>query len=234
LARSCNVFFFDASRKLGPEALVKWCRAFRFGELTGVDLPFEQRGHVPAPSDNGPQSRYQWYPGDNLGLAIGQSYLSVTPLQLLVMTAAIANGGELIRPVTVNRVVPDESQPTLTAPVAGSPENVLGRLELRSQTLTQLRRGMEQVVEDRTGTAFTSVRSAQVKIAGKTGTAQTGINRPNHVWFVGYAPADAPQYAFVVLLEQGGAGGSQAGPLAREIVEKMLELELIYSRQASR
>ena len=234
IARSCNVYFFEASRKLGPEALGTWCRAFRFGEPTGVDLPFEQRGHVPGPADNGPHSRYQWYPGDNLGLAIGQSYLTVTPLQLLVMTAAIANGGELIRPVVVNRVVPDETQPQVSERATEFQDRVLGRLDVRDRTLAELRRGMEQVVADRTGTAFATVRSSKVKIAGKTGTAQTGLNRPNHAWFVGYAPAESPQYAFVVLLEQGGAGGAQAGPLAREIVEKMLELELLYSSQGSR
>ena len=80
------------------------------------------------------------------------------------------------------------------------------------------------------GTAYQTVRSPLVEIAGKTGTAQTGLDRPSHAWFIGYAPAESPRYAFVVSLAHGGAGGEQAGPLARRIVERMLELELIDPR----
>lgn len=231
LARSCNVYFFTAARTVGPEALVRWCGELGFGKPTGVDLPFEQSGHVPDPADNSPSSSYHWYPGDNLGLAIGQSYLTVTPLQMLVLTAAIANQGELVTPRIVSRILPGDDEPAESQPHptlrAQAPSR---RLPVSPETWQLIREGMRRTVADPMGTAYQTVRSPLVEIAGKTGTAQTGLDRPSHAWFIGYAPAESPRYAFVVSLAHGGAGGEQAGPLARRIVERMLELELIDPR----
>lgn len=218
---------FSAARQLGPEPLVRWSKLFRFGEPTGVDLPFEQAGHVPSSADNSSGSSYQWYPGDNLGLSIGQSYLTVTPLQMLVMMSAIANGGELVTPSVVSRVLTGEDGAEISE-TSPQPDSARGkRVEISPETLSVVRGALREVVSNPQGTAFASVNTPRVAISGKTGTAQTGGNRQNHAWFVGYAPAQAPQVAFVVCLEHGGAGGEQAGPLAKAIVEKMVELELI-------
>lgn len=231
LAQSCNVYFFQAARTLGPDRLTRWSREVGFGQSTGVDLPFEQSGHVPAPADNAPHSPHRWYPGDNLGLAIGQSYLTVTPLQMLVMAAAIANGGELVTPRIVSRILPgdetdDSADEALQTPTTPAPR----RLPVATDTWDLIREGMRRTVADPRGTAFNSVRSSQISIAGKTGTAQTGGNRPSHAWFIGFAPAEAPRFAFVVTLAHGGAGGEQAGPLARRLLEQMVQQNLLDPR----
>ncbi|WP_013630761.1 peptidoglycan D,D-transpeptidase FtsI family protein [Rubinisphaera brasiliensis] len=226
LAESCNVYFFDAARRMGSDTLVDWCRRMRFGQPTGVDLPFERAGHVPSPEDNSNDSGFQWYSGDNLGLSIGQSYLTVTPLQMLTLTAAIANGGEIVQPTTLARVLNDDGSSSSTQPERAEPE----RIPFEETTLEEIRAGMRDAVANPRGTAFSSVNSPTVSIAGKTGTAQTGLNRPSHAWFVGYAPADNPQYAFVVNLAYGGGGGEKAGPLARAVLERMAELDIIAGR----
>ncbi|MBL4883673.1 MAG: hypothetical protein JKY95_03925 [Planctomycetaceae bacterium] len=231
LARSCNVYFFNAARKMGPENLVSWCKEFEFGQSTAVDLPFERSGHIPSPADNNPESNYHWYPGDNLGVAIGQSYLSVTPLQMVKLIAAIANGGELVNPHVVSRIQPGEENDQLALDQLAVPEKPSRRLPISPGVLAEIREGLQQAVESTGGTAHKTVAMKQVAIAGKTGTAQTGLDRPSHAWFFGYAPAENPRYAFVVLLEQGGSGGTDAGPIAKKIVQRLLELNLIESQQ---
>ena len=84
--------------------------------------------------------------------------------------------------------------------------------------------GCERVVDDPEGTGYHSVRLASIAIAGKTGTAETGGGQEDHAWFAGYVPADSPRYAFVVVLEHGGSGAHDAGPLARGLVERMRQL----------
>jgi len=224
LSRSCNVYFFQAARRLGPDPLVNWSRRFGFGQATGIDLPFEKRGHIPAPHDNEMKGRYRWYPGDALGLAIGQSYLTVTPLQMLVMTAAIANGGERVVPRVVSRITKttaDADQKTIVPEVESKP------LALADETLAAIQDGMRRTVMHPEGTGRRSVYLKEVAIAGKTGTAQTGLNDASHAWFVGYVPADQPRFAFVVMLEHGGSGGDKAGAVAKAVVSELLNLGFV-------
>jgi len=227
LAQSCNVYFFTAARKMGPEPLVKWCANFEFGKPTGIDLPFEKSGSVPSPADNQGKSKRHWYPGDNLGLAIGQSYLTVTPLQMVKLIAAVANGGELVTPHVVSRILPGDESSQASAESLLLPEKSVRKLSISPATLSIVREGLEQVVENPKGTAHKTVAMKQVAVAGKTGSAQTGIDNPSHAWFIGYVPAQQPRYAIVVLLEQGGSGGKNAGPLARKMIERLLDLGLI-------
>ena len=94
LCRSCNVYFFTAARRMGPETLVEWARQFGIGQPTGLDLPSEEAGRLPAPDTQ----RTPWKPGDTLDLAIGQSKLEVTPMQMARVIAAVANNGYLVTP----------------------------------------------------------------------------------------------------------------------------------------
>ena len=224
IAQSCNVYFFAAARRMGAEPLVKWCDRLGFGNTTGVDLPFEQSGHVPAPRDNQPEGKYQWYPGDNLGLSIGQSYLTVTPLQMLTMTALIANGGELVTPRVVSRIASggeNSQKPDIIPPVKSK------QIPISPETITAIQSGMKEAVASPKGTAHKTTYLKEIAIAGKTGTAQTGGNRDSHAWFVGYVPAEQPQYAFVIMLEHGGSGGADAGPLAKKLVQSLMELGFV-------
>ena len=98
---------------------------------------------------------------------------------------------------------------------------------LTEQTLARVREGLEKVVSHPRGTGYKRVRMDEISIAGKTGTAEVSGEKPDHAWFAGYVPADQPRIAFVVVLEHGGSGGRAAGPVARRLVESMLELGVV-------
>jgi penicillin-binding protein 2 len=222
------VYFFDAARRMGPQAIHDWAARFGLGRPTGVDVPGERGGQLPDPGSR----REPWYPGTTLQFAIGQASLAVTPLQVAQMMAAVANDGDLVTP-------------TFVRPPAASDESAAGGVRLASfesprgdrpvrqripglspGTLARVRAGLRMVVEDPHGTGK-RVRTAQVSIAGKTGTAEVGGGKPDHAWFAGYVPADEPRVAFVVVLEHGGSGGHVAGPVAREFVQALLDAGVV-------
>jgi len=242
LCESCNVYFFDTARKIGPGPIGDWARRFGFGAKTGSDLPGEQRGKLPSPESA--TREHPWYPGTTLQLAIGQGELTVTPLQVARMMAAIANGGQLVTPHFVRPAVPtvpgDESD-AATSGVRLVGHTVSQVTEfvhevtsfpvvpiegLHAETLSTIREGLRQVVANDRGTGNLAALS-KVAIAGKTGTAEVGNGRADHAWFAGYAPADKPRVAFVVVLEHGGSGGRAAAPLARELVRKMHDIGIV-------
>lgn len=156
-------------------------------------------------------------------MAIGQSSLTVTPLQIVRLMAAVANGGNLVTPHVA------ESTTTSPAPLNDAnlpldfppPQPIPG---LDPKRLAILRRGLRQVVTDSEGTAHGAFHLASVEVAGKTGTAETGGGQLEHAWFAGYAPADAPKVAFVVVLEHAGEASITAAPAAAKLVEKLRSL----------
>jgi penicillin-binding protein 2 len=210
LARSCNVYFFHYAEEIGAGPLVDWARHFELGRPTGVDLSGESAGAIPSVETSKLDGRL---------LAIGQGPLTITPVQIARLTAAIANGGNLITPHLARLSESGESNVSKsnylpTHRIPGLTPNMLGAI----------RKGLAQAVTDPQGTAHATVQSAQITIAGKTGTAQIGGNRPEHAWFAGYAPADEPRIAFVVVLEHAGNADTSAGPVARQLVERMNDL----------
>jgi penicillin-binding protein 2 len=237
LARSCNVYFFSAARRIGATPISQWAARFGFGQPTGLDLPGERAGNLPlvaqpAEPATGTSRRPQ-ISGDVLQLAIGQARLTATPLQVARLVAAVANGGKLVTPRLV-----DSSGPVLL-PAAESGGDTLESSAappipgLSPRTLEWVRLGMAHVVSDRHGTGFKTVRLHEIAIAGKTGTAESGGGRPDHAWFAGYVPAERPRIAFVVVLENAGAGGHAAGPVARKFVQAMLAAGLVDRRALS-
>lgn len=223
LCRSCNVYFYTAGRRMGPQTLVNWARQFGIGQPTGIDLPFESSGHLPSP-DAPPrpgERREPWRPGDTLGMAIGQAQLTVTPLQMARVMAAIANDGNLITPHLASHSGPTTMGESDSIRNSLSVEGSHPINNLHEGTLDHVRTGMAMVVHDSHGTAHKSVYLKEVTIAGKTGTAQA--NGIDHAWFAGYVPAERPRVAFAVVLEHGGSGGKAAGPVAREFVKTLLE-----------
>ncbi len=235
ICQSCNVYFFTAGRSMGADALTSWADRMGFGQKTGIDLPGENPGNLPRPperqaiqladfqstSADGPHA--PWYPGDTLGLAIGQSRLAVTPLQIVRLMAAVANGGKLVAPRVVRETHSrgdDSGLPTLR-PAGESVDTGLSE-----RTLHFVREGLKKVVSSARGTGYRRVRLKEVAIAGKTGTAEVG-GGADHAWFAGYAPAVSPQVAFVVLVEHGGSGGRAAGPIAKDLVQQLLAEQLI-------
>lgn len=232
IVESCDVYFYQLGQRLGVDRIAKWARALGLGEKSGVALDDEKGGLIPDSQWKRKRFRQPWYPGETLSIAIGQGYLTVTPLQLANMMAAVANGGTLYRPRIVSRV---ESVDGATVREHG-PEKIR-TIDLKETTLKRVQTALADVVKSPSGTGG-AARSESVEIAGKTGTAQViemkgaylktdqlaYFNR-DHAWFVAYAPANNPKIAIVVLVEHGGHGGSAAAPLAKKVIEKYLEVE---------
>lgn len=234
IAESCNVYFFHHAGQMGPEPLVHWAMRFGFGQPTGIDLPQEASGLLPTPRSMRDLEGHPWRTTDTQSLAIGQSSLLATPLQVVRMVAAVANGGRLVTPHVVSGLglpqLDDEQAPTDLAALAEDsirqpPPRPIA--ELDAPTLAILREGMRRVVDDPRGSGYGTVRLESVEIAGKTGTAQCGAGRAEHAWFAGYVPADRPRWAFVVVLEHAGNADTAAGPVAKRLVLRMQQLKML-------
>jgi penicillin-binding protein 2 len=215
LAVSCNVYFFHFAGLMGPRPLNDWASRFGFGHPTGVDLSGEAAGTLPCPENIRLLEGHSWRTVDTQMIAVGQGSLTATPLQVLCMMAAVANDGRLVTPHVV--------QASSRTPVS-PPRSISG---LQESTLQIVRQGLERVVADPNGTAHDTVFLDSVAIAGKTGTAETGDDRPSHAWFAGYSPAASPKLAFVVVLEHGGDAATAAGPVAKRLVLRMQQLGLV-------
>ena len=212
LAVSCNVFFFHHATELGAPAILDWAGKFGFGSSTGSDLPGEASGNLPeddAATD--PRSK------DKLarGIAIGQHEITATPLQVVRMMAALANGGRLVTPTLMHSMEPVRN---------GATQGTL--IPMRRSSIAAVQAGLRMAVSDREGTAHDAAWLPTMAIAGKTGTAQSGGDRPDHAWFAGYVPAENPKFAFCAALEHGG-DSTAATSIARQVGQKMIELNLI-------
>ncbi len=229
MAQSCNVYFFDAGRRMGIEPLVQWADVLEFGRVTGIDLPYEKAGTVPhagqSAAASGSEAAQRRFEREALGLSIGQSRLTVTPLQMARLLAFVANDGWLVTP----HVVSDDGTARRATEIDNSPYRATRKRipGVGSDTLSAVRAGLTAAVEEPIGTGFKTVRLPGVSIAGKTGTAETAPGKPDHAWFTGYVPAENPRYVMVVALEHGGSGSKVAGPIARELVRSMAELGLL-------
>jgi penicillin-binding protein 2 len=213
IIRSCDVYFYQLGVHEGLDAWSKMAAGCGFGQKTGIDLPGELPGL--APSQEYFNKRYGsagWTKYLVVNLSIGQGEVLVTPLQMAVFYAAIANGGDVWKPQLVSKIISPTGDTTFI-----QPEKV-GRLPMSQSTIDLLHEALYGVVNSPGGTAH----QAAVKgftVAGKTGTAQNP-HGGDHAWFVCYAPAEAPRIAVAVLVENAGHGGSIAAPVARKILEE--------------
>ncbi len=211
LEQSCDVYFYQVGPKLGLTPLEETARGFGLGDRTGVDLPQESRGLIPSVAWYDKRwGAGKWSKGLLLNLAIGQGELLLTPLQLALMMAEIAEDGRAIRPHLVQAVRGvQEFHPQKPAQpgVIASPA-----------VWDALHKGLEAVVASGTGTA---ARIPGIRVAGKTGTAQNPHGK-DHALFACYAPADDPRIALAVVVENSGHGGSVAAPLAARVLRRML------------
>ncbi len=213
LTQSCDVTFYQVGQKLDQldkNLMPSFARAFGLGSETGIELA-ESAGNVPDPNVG------QWRPGDPINLVIGQGDLLTSPLQIADMLAAVANGGTLYKPHLVARIssLADSTEQTF-------PPEVRGKLPISANTLATLKDALKRVTTDKDGTAYSAFRGAKVISAGKTGTAEVLKAGEPHSWFAGYAPADNPKIAIVILAEHGGEGSVTAAPIFRQIVDKWL------------
>lgn len=228
LQHSCDIFYYNIATKINMDSIQEMAYKFGLGDYTGIELANEKKGQVPSVSWKRNYKSDNWYTGDTITASIGQGYTLVTPLQLAVMTSRIANGGFAVKPRILR----------------GEYENLFfPQINVDTRYLNLVKRGMFSVVNKPNGTGKTAAFIYNGKqMAGKTGTTQVkritreerlhGVikqeNLPwkyrNHALFVGYAPFKNPRFAVSVVIEHGMSGSSAAGPIARDLMLKTLEL----------
>jgi penicillin-binding protein 2 len=225
VAQSSDVYFYylaggyfqdgvELFHGMGANALAGYAREYGLGSPTGIDLPGEAAGVIPDPGWKERELGETWTIGDTYNFAIGQGFVATTPLQMVGVTTAIANGGDVMVPRVVREVVDATGKSIL--PIA---PKVARRLSISDDNLATFREGMRQAVS--WGTA-NSASVPGVSVAGKTGTAEFGPDLgggtyASHAWFTGFAPAEDPEVAVVVFLEQGN-GAKNAAPLGGRIL----------------
>jgi penicillin-binding protein 2 len=232
IVQSCNVYFYELGARPGMmDRLAKYGADLGLGAPTGLGINGEDGGFLPTEEWYREQKRKDpknegFQVGHALNAVIGQGSTRVTLVQMATMYAAIANGGKLWLPQIVDHVEAPDGQV-----LEEFPPRVRRELTVSPENLALVRQALVGVVNETKGTAY-KVRSTEIEIAGKTGTAQVhgrkadaagGYDSNDHAWFVGFAPASRPRIALAVLVEHGGHGGEVAAPLAVEIVEKYFE-----------
>jgi penicillin-binding protein 2 len=227
LVESCDVFFYELGRRLGIDRLAYFARGFGFGRKTGIGFPQEKAGLVPTTAWKLARRGERWIEGETISSAIGQGYNLTTPLQLAVATAALANGGEQVRPRYLLQRTDRDGRVLEEAE-----REVRGTAPIALEHLNRVRDVLIGVVEDPRGTGR-AARVPGLELAGKTGTAQVvGLvhtedleaeeiqeSHRDHAWFTAFAPARDPEIVVVVLVEHGGHGGSAAAPIAGRILQ---------------
>jgi penicillin-binding protein 2 len=227
LTASCNVYFYRLGEALGMDRLAHHgSTEFLLGQRTGIDL-FDQLGRVPTKDWYREFGRVGWQPGFTLQAAVGQGSLTATPLQMARLYSALVNGGYVYRPLLVLQLESEQGEV-----VRRYRPEVQHELPYAPEILASVRQGLEHVVSDsKEGTGHSAFLS-MVNVGGKTGTAEAemfakGVSeevaawlQQSHAWFVGFAPAEAPQLVVVVFVEHGGGGGKIAAPIARQIIDQ--------------
>ncbi len=227
---SCDTFFYGLALELGIEKLTSFVSHFGFGKKTGVDLAGEIGGLLPTPEWKWRRWKQKWYPGETVIVGIGQGYTLVTPMQLVQATAVLANNGIAMKPHLVSSIQKHNGAEPHLMPVTK-----VGAMSLDNINIEIVRAGMTAVTQPG-GTAASVGAGSGYSIAAKTGTAQVvGIKQGakynagsiderhrDHALFIAYAPADDPKIAVAVIVENGGHGGSAAGPIARKVMDYYL------------
>ena len=226
IKQSCDVFFYEISKKLGIDKIAEVAKDFGLGQSYDISMPNQKTGIVPNKKWKKEKIGESWYAGETLISAIGQGFVLTNPFQLAVMTSIIASNGKIVEPTIIK----------------GNPVSFKTN-EKYSNEIKIIKRAMFQVVNENKGTAFKS-RLEDIKFAGKTGTSQVRRislseresddfrekeqewkNR-DHALFVGYMPYDDPKYSISVIIEHGGSGASTAAPIAKQVFNYINELEV--------
>lgn len=224
IAMSCDVFFYEAGQRIGPDRLSTYAKAFGLAAKTGIDLPSEDMGSIPSPAWKarrfarfGPELS-KWYEGDTLHMAIGQGDVLVTPLQMALVTSTIANGGAVMRPYLTDHIV----DPVTNKVIVKTEPTVLRHVPVSDENLADVRRAMRQTVTAGTGKV---ILFPEVATAAKTGSAQMHGSVKTHGWFICFAPIDHPTIAIAAVVEHGGHGADSAGLIARAMLQQYFHIK---------
>jgi peptidoglycan glycosyltransferase len=214
LIYSINSSFCQMGKKLGPEVILDYARRFGFYQDPPVDLPSGERSPSGLYQDGKLLPRSQESRADPGRLAFGQERMIVTPLQMAMVAGTIANRGVVMEPYLTDRVF----EPDGSLLVRMKPDEL--RRAVKTEVADEIAAMMEGVVSGGTGTA---AQISGVRVAGKTGTAETGRAGRNTAWFIAFAPVDNPRVAIAVVLQnQSGTGGEVAAPIAKQVMEALL------------
>lgn len=231
IAESVNTYYYRLALDLGIKRFDDYMRRYGFGVPTGIDLVGEVSGILPNPEWKQKRFKQPWYMGETVIAGIGQGYWVVTPLQLVQGTASLANGGRRI-PLQLAK----DWRVGLNQPWQALPDRPSQSIGASAAHLQAIKSGMQDTMHTPKGTGWAMARGAPYLIAGKTGTVQK-ISRKGNIsldpkslplhlrhqaLFIGYAPADNPKIAVVVVVEHGGYGASSAGPIARKMLDAYL------------
>lgn len=215
IAHSCNVYYYRLGLALGADMIQYYAKQLGLGSLTYIDLPYEERGHVPSRRQRSIVRKKQWYAGDTLNLSIGQGGLLVTPLQLVRMMATVANNGVEVQPHVIRSIGGIEVEQY----------DFSRNVKIERSVLETVQKGMRAAVTNFSGTAHV-LDLNQLYIAGKTGTAQTSGEQLSHAWFIGYAKGEERNIAFGVFLEHGDSSHN-ACLVARQLLLGMQSKKLL-------
>lgn len=222
IAKSCSVYFYQLGYKIGPTIILKYAEYLGLSERTEIDLPGEIPGFLPSKKWKLKTFGQQWFDGDTVNMAIGQGFVSVTPIEMACLLAGIVNNGVIMRPHLVKGVLSQDNRRV----VQGFGGEKLREIPLSPSTVETIKQGIRLSVKSGTSGRLGYLK---VPIAGKTGTAQTRSVRKEdysqHAWFIGYAPwggAVENSVVVAVLVEYGLAGAVGAVPVAEQVFAKLL------------
>ncbi len=227
IAQSCDCFFYETARRAGIDRIAQTAHAMGLGQISGFGLSGEHHGLIPDRAWKRRVFKQDWTVADSFVCGIGQGYVTASILQLAIMTARIANGGMNVKPT----LLAEEVTRVSATPIGFNPAHIAA-----------IQQGMMAVTAPGGTAAAEQIPEPQWHMAGKTGTAQVQAitqaqrdagfdvfklpwEQRHHALFVAYAPEDRPQYALACIIQHGGAGGSVAGPLGRDILRKTQELD---------
>jgi penicillin-binding protein 2 len=213
LVESCDVYFYEAGKKLGIDKIASYARELGLGRETGLEMVRERHGLIPDTKWKEEKRKQPWYLGETFNAAIGQGYVAVTPFQMAQLMSIVGNGGYIYRPSLL---------------MLGNKPEPVEKVKIKQETLDTVKKALFGVVNENGGTGW-SAKSPMVNICGKTGTAQVvGLRKESkyltemqrdHAWFVAFAPCEAPEVALSVMVEHGGHGGAAAAPIAKRAIE---------------
>ncbi|MEO8602866.1 MAG: penicillin-binding protein 2 [bacterium] len=230
LVGSCDVFFYQVGARLGVDTIARYARAFGLGTPTGIGIGTERGGTIPDSAWKQRVLKQPWFKGETLSVAIGQGYVTATPLQMAGVVGTIATGARY-RPRLVQRVEAIDG-----AAVREVPTELVERLPVRDTVLQQVQEALVDTVGRGTGN---KARLKDIAVGGKTGTSQVVTigktrlkasqmkwDQRDHAWFVAFAPAEDPTIAIATLVEHAeGGGGAIAAPIAKKVLQAYFELQ---------
>jgi penicillin-binding protein 2 len=227
MVQSCDVYFYTVGQRLGVDRIYQYAHdLFEFGEQTGLGIGDESSGLIPSTAwkakyFRNPEDK-KWYPGETLPVSIGQGAITTTPLQIARGLSAVVNGGKIVKPRVVRKVIASDGRVLEETPPG--PEGVK-TIDIAPEIVERVKRSMVGVVLDKRGTGHRAAlpEGSGIIVGGKTGTAQvaakeSGIKDEDHAWFAGYAPADNPQIVVATIIENGGHGGAEAAPVVNDVL----------------